>query len=131
MSRLSARARKIVSFLSRGGGIYPSTMLRMVPLPTLSAWGGRRHSIIVRRNRRRHVAAARPVLGRRGRGRCIFGGRQETALVLVGALELADRLGRPFLERQRAIAVDVELGERLAPRRKQLLFLDLAVLVLV
>ena len=34
-----------------------------------------------------------------------------TPFVGVGALELLDRLDRPFLERQRAVAVEVELGE--------------------
>src|SRR4051812_5733102 len=32
--RRKERARRTVSFLSRRGGIYPSTMLRMVPLAT-------------------------------------------------------------------------------------------------
>jgi hypothetical protein len=37
--RLSARARLTTSLLSRRGGIYPSTMLGMVPLP-IWQWGG-------------------------------------------------------------------------------------------
>ena len=36
-------------------------------------------------------------------------------MVLVGALELGDGFHRPFLERQRAVPVRVQLGERLAP----------------
>ena len=51
--------------------------------------------------------------------------------VLVGAAELVDRLDRPFVERQRAVAVGVELGERLAPRLEQFLQRDPPVLILV
>lgn len=36
MFRRSARARNTASFLSRRGGIYPSTILRIVPLPSLA-----------------------------------------------------------------------------------------------
>src|SRR4249919_1161698 len=71
------------------------------------------------------------MLGRRGCSRRIFGRGQRARLVGVGPLELDDRLGRPFVERQRAIAVGIELGERLAPGAKDFLGLDLAVLVLV
>ena len=76
-------------------------------------------------------APAPRVLRRRGRGARVFGRGQPARAVRVGAAELVDRLHRPFLERQRAVAVGVELGERLAPRREHFLRLDAPVLVLV
>ena len=65
-----------------------------------------------------HVAPALRVLGRRRGGGRIFGRGQPAGAVVVGALEFLDCLGCPFLERQRAIAVGVELGEGLAARRR-------------
>ena len=71
------------------------------------------------------------MLGRRRGGGRIFRRGQPAGAVLVGALELVDRLGCPFLESQRSVAVGIELGEGLAPGPENLLGLDLAVLVLV
>ncbi len=89
-------------------------------------------AIVGRLRRCRACATARCLMLRRRRGgRYEFGCCEQPITVLVGALELADRLGRPFFERERAVAVRVELGERLAPRTQHLFGLDLAVLVLV
>jgi len=52
-------------------------------------------------------------------------------VVGVGALEFGDGLRGPLLKRERPVAIGVQLGERLVPRRKDLVRLDLAVLVLV
>src|SRR5205085_10118159 len=103
--RLSARARRTVSFFSRRGGIYPSTMLRMVPLP-ICRWGGTPlvlifACIVLRWLRRRGpcaAAAVAPALRRRRGGRGELGGAQPAVVVAIRALELVDRLGGIFLE---------------------------------
>ena len=51
------------------------------------------------------------VLGRRRGGGGIFGGGENAVAILVGALELADGLRRPFLERQRSVAVESSLAK--------------------
>src|SRR6476659_7193003 len=79
----------------------------------------------------RSAPAPRWMLGRRRGGGRIFGGGQPARAVGVGAAELVDRFHRPLLDRQRTVAVGVELGERLASRSEHFLALDLPVLVLV
>src|SRR5437764_918470 len=97
MSRRRARARSTVSFFSRAGGIYPSTMLRMVPLPTCR-WGGTLLAVITRLLRlRRATAARRLVLCRRRRGGDELG-RAKPALAPARGFELLDALRRIFGE---------------------------------
>src|SRR5204863_5465198 len=87
--------------------------------------------VVLARRRLRPPAAASLVLRRRW-SRCrVFRGRQPAGAVGVGTLELVDRFRRPFLEAQRAVAVGVELGERLVARGENLVRLDFSVLVLV
>src|SRR6478752_554472 len=75
---------------------------------------------------------AAPLVLRRGRcGGRIFGGGQPTRMVGVSSLELRDRLRRPLFKGERAVAVGVELCERLVAWRENLVGLDLSVLVLV
>ncbi len=77
------------------------------------------------------AAAARWLRFRLGGGRGIFRRGEQGILVAVRTFELVDRLDRPFLERQLAVLVDVELGERLAPRFDQFGERDPAVVILV
>ena len=93
--------------------------------------GRKRPSIIRRDVIRRGAAAAFRVLGRRRGGGRIFRGGENAVAILVGALKLADGLRRPFLKRQRSVAVRVELGEGLLARIQQLVRLDPPVFVLV
>src|SRR3954447_14662967 len=71
------------------------------------------------------------MLRRRRRRGCVLGRRQPATAILVGAVDLLDRRDRPFLERQGAVAVGVELAERLPPWVEQLVGLDPPVLVLI
>src|SRR4029079_11955488 len=127
MSRLSARARSTVSFLSLLGGNHPSTMLRMVPLP-IWRWGGK---LIVRRRVIGSLAAAARMLGRRRRGGRELGGRQPPPSAAVGRVELLDPLDRIFLEGERAVVVEIQLREVPLPGSEIFRGCNLAVLVVV
>src|SRR5687768_12205976 len=76
-------------------------------------------------------AGAPLALGRGRRGGRIFRRGQPPRAVAVGAAELVDRLHRPFLEREAAVAILVELGESLAARLEQFGAGDAPVVVLV
>src|SRR5689334_17984855 len=93
MLRLSARALSTVSFLSRGGCIYPSTMLQHGSPPRPST--GRKSLVVGARalRRSRGTAAAGLVLWSRRSGGGVFGRGQPAVVVGVRALELADGLG--------------------------------------